>query len=226
MGVYFSEKGANSQLQSVYLIIAQFFSDTVVSALLSILHLPWKGFPTILLMVCFVDDIFLSGVWIYEVFRPLFFLCVMLCVYVLVQMFNLKTIHSRHSAMHLLFHFFLICAFSARPLNAFPDWLLPPNELMVDLPDEPLVTMAEMEASILDLLMFIFKIVASSAEFSRFFLFHSFWSEWPLCWVVERSILRLAPLRALQISSQWGLTESLNHFSSGYVPWNSNPFLS
>ena len=48
------------------------------------------------------------------------------------------------------------------------------NEVMVDLPDELLVTMAEMEASILDFLMFSSEIVPSSADFSRFFLLHSF----------------------------------------------------
>ena len=89
-------------------------------------------------------------------------------------MFNLNTIHSRHSATHLIFHFFLVYAFSARPLKAFSAWMFPPNELMVDPPDDPLVTMAEMEASILDLLMVSSEIVASSADFSRFFLFHYF----------------------------------------------------
>ena len=39
-------------------------------------------------------------------------LSVLLCVYGLVKMFNLNTIHIRHSAMHLIFHFFLVCAFS------------------------------------------------------------------------------------------------------------------
>ena len=62
-------------------------------------------------------------------------------------------------------NFFLICAFSARPPKAFPDWLLPSNELMVDPPDDPLVTIAEMEASILDFLMASSEIVASSADF-------------------------------------------------------------
>ena len=76
--------------------------------------------------------------------------------------------------------FFLICAFSARPPKELPAWLFPPNELMVDLPDDPLVTMAKMEASILDFLMVSSDIVASSADFSRFFLFHSFQSGRPL----------------------------------------------
>ena len=149
MGVYFSKKGATSQLRSVYLIIFQFFPDTVVSAWLSSSHLLWKGSPTILLMVRFVNDIFLSEVWISEVFRPLFVSWVLLCVYGLVQMLNLNTIHSRNSATHLIFKFSLVCAFSARPPKAFPAWLLPSNELMVDPPDAPSVTMAEMESSIL-----------------------------------------------------------------------------
>ena len=89
-------------------------------------------------------------------------------------MFNLCTIHSRHSATHLIFHFFLVCAFSTRPPKAFPSFLLTPNELMVDPPDDLLVTMAETEASILDFLVVSSKIVVSSADFSRFFLFHSF----------------------------------------------------
>ena len=76
-------------------------------------------------------------------------------------MFNLNNIHSRRFATH----FFLICDFSEQPLKAFPAWLLSPNELMVDLPGDPSVTMAEMEASILDFLIFIFEIVASSADF-------------------------------------------------------------
>ena len=147
---------------------------TVVSAWLSSSHLSWKGSPTILLMVRFVDDIFLSEVWISEVFRPLFVSCVLLCVYGLVQMINLKTIHSRRSATHQIPHSFLICTFSDLPPKDFPAWLLPPNELMVDLPDYLLVTMAKTEASILDFLMFSSKIVASSADFSRFFLFHFF----------------------------------------------------
>ena len=70
--------------------------------------------------------------------------------------------------------------------------MLPPNELMVDPPDDLLVTMAEIEASILDLLMVSSEIVASSADFSRLFLFHSFRSGQPLCRVVELSILQLA----------------------------------
>ena len=120
-------------------------------------------------MVGFFNHIFLSEVCISKVLRPLFFLCVLLCVYGLVQMFNLNIIHSRRSATHQMPHFFLICAFSALPQKALPAWLLPPNELMVDLPDDPSVTMAKMEASILDFLMFSSEIVASSADFSRFF---------------------------------------------------------
>ena len=60
------------------------------------------------------------------------------------------------------------------PPKVFPSWLLPPNKLMVDPPDDPLVTMDKMKASILDFLMFSSEIVAYSAEFSRLFLFHSF----------------------------------------------------
>ena len=105
MGVYFYEKGATSQLWYVYLIIVQFLPATVVSTWLSSSHLPWKGYPTILLMVRFVDDIFLSRFWISEVFRTLFFSCVLLCVHRLVQMFNLNTIHSRRSATHQMRHF-------------------------------------------------------------------------------------------------------------------------
>ena len=86
---------------------------------------------------------------------------------------------------------------------------------MVDPPDEPLVAMDEMEASILDFLMVISEIVASSANFSRFFLFHYFRSGQPLCRVVELLLLPLYASRALRISSQWGLTESLNFFSQG-----------
>ena len=226
MGVYFSEKGATSQLQSVYLIIAQFLPATVVSAWLSSSHLLWKGYPTNLLMVFFVDDIFLSKVWISEVFRSLFVSCVLLCVYGLVQMFHLNTIHSRRSATHQMPQFFVIFAFSAGPSKAFPAWLLTPNELMVDPPDDPSVTMAKMEAFILYFLMIGSEIVASRDGFSRFFLFHYFRSGRPLCRVVELSLLRLAASQALWISSQWGLTKSLNHFFSGYVPWNSNPLLS
>ena len=191
MGVYFSDKGATSQLRSVYLIFAQFLPATVVSAWLSSSHLPWKGSPTILLMVHFVDDIFLSDVWISELFRPLFVSCV------------------------LLF-----------PSKALEAWLLPPNELMVDLTDDPSVIMAEMEAYILDFLMFSSEIVASNADFSRFFLFHSFRSGRPLCRAVELSLLRLDAWRALRIYYQWVFTESLNHFFSGYVPWNTKPLLS
>ena len=99
-------------------------------------------------MVRFVDDIFLSEVWISEVFRPLFVLWVLLFVYVLVQMFNINTIHIRHSATHLIFHFLLVCAFSAPPPKVFPDWVLTPNELIIDPPDDLSVTMAEMEAYI------------------------------------------------------------------------------
>ena len=89
-------------------------------------------------------------------------------------MFNLKTIHSRHYAKRLIFHFFLVCAFSARAPKAFPAWMLPPNEPMVDPPDDLLVTIAEMEAFILYFLIVRSEIVASSADFSRFLLFHSF----------------------------------------------------
>ena len=217
MGVYFSEKGATSQLRSVYLI-AQLLPATVVSAWLSSSHLPWKGSPTILLMVRFVDELFLSEVWISEVLRPLFVSCVFLCVHGLVQMFNLNTIHSRRSATHKIPHLFLICAFSALPPKALPSWQFPPNKLMVDLPDDPSVTMAKIEGSIMDFLMFISEIVPSSVDFSRFFLFHSFRSGRPLCRAVELLLFRLDSLRALRISSQWGLTEALNLFFSGYVP--------
>ena len=99
-------------------------------------------------MVRFVDDIFLSEVWISEVFLPLFVSCVLLGVYGLVQIFNLNTIHSRRSETHQMYHFFLICAFSVRPPKAFPAWLLPPNELIIDPLDDLSVTMAEMEAYI------------------------------------------------------------------------------
>ena len=215
MGVCFSEKGATSQFRSVYLIIVRFLPAIDVSAWLSSSHLPWKGSPTIFLMVSFVDDLFLSKVWISEVFRPLFILCVLLWVYGLVQMLNLNTIHSRHYATQLIFQFFLVCAFSARPPKAFPSCTLPPNELMVDPPDDPLVTMDEMEASILDFLVFSSDIVASSADFSRFFLFRCFQSGRPLCRVVELLLLQLSASWALRISSQWGLTKSLNHFSQG-----------
>ena len=71
------------------------------------------------------------------------------------------------------------------PPKEFPSWLLPPNELMVDLPDYLSVTMAKMEASILDILMFSSEIVASSTEFLHFLLFHSFWPGRPLCQVIE-----------------------------------------
>ena len=104
-------------------------------------------------------------------------------------MFNLNTIHSRHSATYLIFHFFLVCAFSARPPKEFPARVLPPNELMVEPPDDLLVAISEMEASILDFLMVNYDIVASSADFSRFFLFYSFRSGQPLCRVVELSLL-------------------------------------
>ena len=80
-------------------------------------------------------------------------------------MFNLNTIHSRHSATHQIFHFFFVCAFSGRPSKAFISWLLPPNELMVDPPNDPLVTMDEMENSILDFFMVSSEIVASSNDF-------------------------------------------------------------
>ena len=85
---------------------------------------------------------------------------------------------------HQIIPFFLICAFSARPPKAFPAWMFHPNELMVDPPDDSLVTMDEMEASILDLLMVCSEIAASSAKFLRFFLFHSFRLGRPLCRVV------------------------------------------
>ena len=62
-------------------------------------------------------------------------------------------------------HFFLICAFSARPPKAFPAWLLPLNELIFDPPDDLSVTIDEEEASILDFLMFSSEIAASSADF-------------------------------------------------------------
>ena len=188
MGVYF------------YLIIAQFLPATVVSVWLSSLHLLCKCSLTILLMVRFVDDIYFSEVWISEVFRPLFVSWVLLCVYGLVKIFNLNTIHSRNSVTHLIFNFLLVCNFFARPPKAFSTWLLPPNELMVDPLNDLLVTMAEMEASILNFLMVSSEIVASSAEFSRFVLFHYFWSGRPLCQVVELSLLQLAALRALRIS--------------------------
>ena len=197
MGVYFPEKVATSQLWSVYLIIVQLLPATVVSAWLSSLHLPWKGSPTILLMLRFVNDIFFSEVWISEVFRPLFVSCVLLCVYGLVQMFNLNNIHSRHSTTHIIFSFFLVCDFSALPPKEFPSWLLSTNELMVDPPDDLSITMAKMEASILDFLMIISKIVASSAEFSRFFLFNYFRSGQPLCRFVEISLFWLSASRAL-----------------------------
>ena len=165
MGVYFYKKGAKSQLRSVFLITTKFLPTTVVSPQLSRLHLPWKGSPTILLMVRCVDDIFLSKVWISEVFRPLFVWCVLLCVYGLVQMFNLNTIHCRRSSTHPMLQFFLICAFSASPPKVFTSCLLPNNELMVDPPDDPSVTMAEMEVSIFDFLMFSSEIVASITDF-------------------------------------------------------------
>ena len=141
-------------------------------------------------MVLFINDIFLSEVLISEVLQHLFVSCVLLCVYGLVQMFNLNTIHSKHSTTHLIFNFSLVCALYARPPKAFPAWMLPPNELMVDPPVDLLVTMDEMEASILDLLIVSFKIVASSADFSRFFLIYSFQSGRPLCPVVELLLLR------------------------------------
>ena len=177
-------------------------------------------------MVRFVDDIFLSEVWISEVFRPLFVSCVLLGLYGLIQVPSLNTIHSRHYKTHQMPHFFWICAFSERPPKAFPAWLMPPNELMVDPPDDPLVTMAEIEAFVLDFYMVSSNIVASSADFLIFFLFYSTWSGQPLYWVLELPILRLSALRALQISSQWCLTKSLNHFVLRYVPLNNNPLLS
>ena len=72
--------------------------------------------------------------------------------------------------------------------------------------------MAEMEASILDLVMVISEIVACSADFSHFFLFQHFLSGRPLCRVLEILILRLAALWSLRIYPQLGLTKSLNHF--------------
>ena len=104
--------------------------------------------------------------------------------------------------MHQMPHFFLICAFSARPQKAFTACMLPHNELMADPPGDPFVTMAEMEASIFDFLMFSSNIVASNADFSHLFLFHSFQLGRPLCQVVEISLLRLAAPQALRISSQ------------------------
>ena len=68
---------------------------------------------------------------------------------------------------HQMPHFFFIYAFFARPPKAFPAWLLPPNKITVDPPADLSVTMSEMEASILDFLMVISEIVASSTEFSR-----------------------------------------------------------
>ena len=135
-------------------------------------------------------------------FRPLFVPCVLLCAYGLVKMFNLNTIHSRHSATHLIFHFFLVFSLSARPPKAFPAWLFPPNEIMVDLPDDPLVNMAEMKASILDFLMVRSEIVASGADFSHFFLFHYFRSEQPLCRFIELLLLQLYASLSIGISSQ------------------------
>ena len=76
--------------------------------------------------------------------------------------------------MHLRFHFFLACVFSERPLKAFPYVLFPPNEIRVDPPDDTSVTMAKMEGSILDFLMVISEILASSADFLRLFLFRYF----------------------------------------------------
>ena len=116
-------------------------------------------------------------------------------------MSNLNTIRIRVSAMHQMPHFFLICAFYARPPKAFTACMLPHNELMADPPGDPFVTMAEMEAYILDFLMFSSEIVASSADFSHLFLFHSFQLGQPLCRVVEILLLRLAASRVLRISS-------------------------
>ena len=70
---------------------------------------------------------------------------------------------------------------------------------MIDPPNDLLVTMAKMEAYILDFLMFSSKIVTSSADFSRLFLFHSFRLGQPLCRLVELSMLQLAASRALRI---------------------------
>ena len=127
MGVYFPEKGAASQLRSVYLIIEQLLTSTVVSAWLSILYLPWKGSPIILLMVRFVDDIFLSQVLISEVFRTLFVLCVLLYVYLLIQVFILNTIHSRHSTTQQISHFYYSVPSQYAPWShyhpgCFPQW--------------------------------------------------------------------------------------------------------
>ena len=179
-----------------------------------------------MLMVHFVNDIFLSEVWISEVLWSLFVSCVLVDVYGLVQIFNWITIHSRHSTTHEMTHFLLVCDFSALPTKELLAYLLPPNELMVNSPDDPSVTMAEMEDYILDFLIVSSEIVASSADFLRFFLFHYFLLGWTLCWFIKLSILRLAASWDLRIFSQWGLTKSLNHFFEGYVPWNSNPLLS
>ena len=135
MGVYFSDKGDTSKLQYVYLIIEQFLTATVVSAWLSSSHLPWKGTPTILLMVRFVDDIFLSEVGISEVFWPLFVSCVLLCVYGLLQLLKINIIHSRRSATQQMPHFFnkmcLLCttsegiptlAVASQWANGWPPW--------------------------------------------------------------------------------------------------------
>ena len=136
MGVYFSKKGATSQLRSVYLIIAYFLPATVVYAWLYSSHLLWKGSPIILRMVNFVDNIFLSEVWISEVLRPFFVWCVFLCVYELVQMFNLNTIHSRRSATHKMpasffLNLYLLCpspkitsslAVASQWDNGWPPW--------------------------------------------------------------------------------------------------------
>ena len=61
IGVYLSEKGATSQLLSVYRSTTQFFPATVVSSWLSISHLPWYGSLLIALTFRSVDDILSLG---------------------------------------------------------------------------------------------------------------------------------------------------------------------
>ena len=99
-------------------------------------------------------------------------------------MYNINTIHIRNSATHLTFHFFYSVPSLHASQKASPAWLFTFNELMVDPSDDPLVTMDEMEASILNLLVVSSEIVPSSADFSRLFLFHSFRYERPLCRVL------------------------------------------
>ena len=77
--------------------------------------------------------------------------------------------------------FLNMCIISTPLPKELPAWLLPPNELMVDPHDDPSVTMAEMEAFVLDFLMFSSEIVASSADSSRFLLFHFFYWDEPSC---------------------------------------------